>query len=170
MLTYTFRMLMQLGLGFARPPRVNIAEKTVEIGFRCWPVDLDTYLHMNNANYFRVAELCRWRMFPVSGLFAQSIKKGWMFLAVEQSITYLKPIQPFQRYIISTKMTHKDNKWLFYEHTFLQHPADVKTGTEQIKYSVITLRAVLKERSGKTVRPEELAASSPWNKDLLTAL
>ena len=88
-------------------------------------------------------------------------------MAVEQTITYLKPIKPFQRYIVSTKMTHKDNKWLFYEHTFLQHPSDVKQGVEPVKYSVITLRAVLKERTGKTVRPQELIDASAWNKDLV---
>jgi len=167
MLLYTLRMLSQVGLGFIKPPKVNLAKKSVEVAWRCWPIDLDTYFHMNNANYFRVAELCRWRIFPVSGLFFQSFKKGWMFLAVEQTITYLKPIKPFQRYIVSTKMTHKDNKWLFYEHTFLQHPSDVKQGVEPVKYSVITLRAVLKERTGKTVRPQELIDASAWNKDLV---
>ena len=167
MLLYTLRMLAQVGLGFVRPPRVNVAKKSVDVVFRCWPIDLDTYLHMNNANYLRVAELSRWRFFPPSGLFASSIKKGWMFLAVEQTITYLKPINPFQRYVVSTKMAHKDNKWLLYEHTFQQHPGDVKPGQDPTRFAVINLRAVLKERSGKTVRPAELVGASKWSGDLM---
>lgn len=169
MLLYTARMLSQVALGFLRPPKVNLAKKTVEVGFRCWPIDLDTYLHMNNAQYLRVSELSRWRIFPPSGLMAASMKKGWMFLAVEQTVKYLKPIGPFQRYVVSTKMSHKDNKWLLYEHTFQQHPNDVKAGQEPVKYAVIDLRAVLKQRDGKTVRPAELKEASNWNKDLLTA-
>jgi len=169
MLLYTGRMLSQVFLGFVRPPVVNKARRSVDVAFRCYPIDLDTYLHMNNANYLRVAELCRWRLFPVSGLMSQSLSKGWMFLAVEQTITYLKPIAPFQRYVVSTKMQHKDNKWLLYEHTFQQHPDDVKKDQEAVIYSVINLRAVLKERGGKTVRPATLIDSSPFNLDIFTS-
>lgn len=169
MLLYTLRVAAQIGLGYLYPPSINLVKKCVPVAFRCWPIDLDTYLHMNNANYLRVAELARWRIFPVSGLMKLSLERGWMFLAVEQTITYLKPIRPFQRYIVSTKLSHKENKWLFYEHTFEQHPADVARGSEAVKFCIINLRAVLKEKGGKTVRPLELIAASDWNRQIVTA-
>lgn len=167
-LLYTARVLYQIALGFSHPPKVNKLKKAVDVAFRCYPVDIDTYWHMNNANYLRVAELARWRIFPVSGLMKASLSKGWMFLAVEQNVTYLRPIKPFQRYIVSTKMEYRDNKWLLYEHSFMQHPDDVKPGAEAMTYSVVKLKAVLKERSGKTVRPETLLDSSPWNRNILS--
>lgn len=169
MLLYTLRVLSQIALGFVRPPVLNKAKRSVDVAFRCYPIDIDTYLHMNNANYLRVAELARWRIFPVSGLFAASLNHGWMFLAAEQKVTYLRPIQPFQRYVVSTTMSHSDNKWLLYTHTFVQHPGDVKAGKEALVYSVIHLKAVLKEKGGKTVRPGDFISSSQWNEEFVSA-
>ena len=168
MLLYTLRVLSQVALGFIRPPVLNKATRSVDVAFRCYPIDIDTYMHMNNACYLRVGELARWRIFPVSGLFSASLNKGWMFLAVEQTVTYLKPIKPFQRYVVSTTMTHRDNKWLLYTHSFVQHPDDVKVGKEAAVYSVIHLKAVLKEKGGKTVRPADLIGSSHWNEDFIS--
>ena len=47
-----------------------------EVPFRCYPIDMDTNLHINNACYFRVAELSRWRVFPESNMYRLSIEKG----------------------------------------------------------------------------------------------
>ena len=57
-------MLGQLvaGQSWAMPATINRLKKIpcTDIAFRCYPVDIDTYFHMNNAAYLRVAELCRW--------------------------------------------------------------------------------------------------------------
>ena len=47
-----------------------------EVPFRCYPIDMDTNMHINNACYFRVAELSRWRIFPESKMYALSVEKG----------------------------------------------------------------------------------------------
>ena len=48
------------------------------MAFRCWPVDLDMYLHLNNANYLRVAELSRWKQMAMTGLVTKSLANGWV--------------------------------------------------------------------------------------------
>ena len=40
-----------------------------------------------------------------------------------------------------------------YTHTFLQHPDNIKPGSEQKVYAKIELRAVMKEVTGKTIKP-----------------
>jgi hypothetical protein len=41
----------------------QINQKYCSIEYRCWPIDLDIFLHMNNAMYFRIAELSRWYIY-----------------------------------------------------------------------------------------------------------
>jgi hypothetical protein len=57
--------------------------------------------------------------------------------------------------VVNTSIAIEGDKWFYYTHSFLQHPEDVKEGKEgkkePIVYCVIECKAVLKERSGKTV-------------------
>eukprot|EP00600_Ochromonadales_sp_CCMP1393_P001295 CAMPEP_0174986000 /NCGR_PEP_ID=MMETSP0004_2-20121128/18674_1 /TAXON_ID=420556 /ORGANISM="Ochromonas sp., Strain CCMP1393" /LENGTH=158 /DNA_ID=CAMNT_0016238751 /DNA_START=152 /DNA_END=628 /DNA_ORIENTATION=- len=141
-----------------------------DVSFRCWPVDLDTYFHINNSCYFRVAELARWRIFPQSNMYTAVAKDGIMFLATEQTIKYFKPIGPFKRYIVRTHLTSADDKWFYYNHRFLQHPDEVKGGNDPIVYSEIECKAVLKERSGKTVKISKFLHKSPFYEELLQSI
>jgi len=69
MLLYTARVLGQLALGSFKPATINRMKKipTTDVAFRCYPIDIDTYLHMNNSQYLRIAELARWKIFPATG-------------------------------------------------------------------------------------------------------
>ena len=169
MITFTARTLFQLAAGILRPVTVSSSKKSVDVAFRCYPVDMDTYMHMNNACYLRVAELSRWRIFPATGLLSASIKEGMMFLAVDQHVKYLKPIKPFQRYVVETTCdVYKDDKWQWYKHTFVQHPDDVKPGQEPHTYAEINLRAVLKAGSGKTIPPSSLMGKAKFYDELFS--
>lgn len=100
-----------------------------------------------------------------------------MFLAVEQSIKYLRPIGPFQKYYVRTSVTVTDNKWLHYEHTFvdcssssssLSSQSDVKIIEPKV-YAIINCKAVLKERNGKTVPVSSFLEQSQLYRDLLAS-
>ena len=114
---------------------------------------------------------------------------GMMFLVVEQSIKYLRPIGPLQKYFVRTSVTVSDNKWLHYEHTFVDCSSqstvsssspsssssslssskrDVKMFIEPKAYAVINCKAVLKERNGKTVPVSTFLEQSQLYRDLLT--
>lgn len=169
MITFALRIVNQLVLGSLT--KINIVKRAAgpayDVAFRAWPIDLDTYFHINNACYLRVAELARWRIFPQSNMMSFVTNKGVMFLVTEQVVKYNRPIQPFQRYIVSTSITYSEDKWFYYKHSFLQHPDDVKAGKEPIVYTVIDCKAVLKEKSGKTVRVGEFLPHSPLYNQLL---
>jgi acyl-CoA thioesterase FadM len=157
MIGIVFRILNQLMLGKYAPLKMTLTPGKVvyEVPFRCYPVDMDAFMHMNNAMYARVAELARWRIFPKTDTLKFS-DKGILFLVVENDITYNRPIMPFQKYIVKTTLTSTENKWLFYEHKFIQHPSQVKTGEEPKTFATVIAKAVLKEKSGKTVRISEV--------------
>lgn len=153
MITIALRILNQVVLGSIYKINQNKGMPFVSI-FRCWPVDVDIYFHMNNASYLRTAELSRWRLFSASGAFTKSTA-DWKFIVVENNVNYLKSIAPFQAYTIHTTVTTSDNKWLHYEHVF-RHP------TKDIIYATVDARAVVKESSGKTVPVTAWKANNPW--------
>ena len=168
MLVFTCRVIHQMVRGYLHAPKVN-ANRTVDSAFRCLPLDIDIFGHMNNARYLQNAELARWNLLPASKVMARIIsEEGMVFLAVENSITYHKPIWPFQKYIIQTSCKVKeDDKWMYYTHEFKQHPEDVPEGKEAKVYCTIDLTAVIKERSGKTIKPSMLMEESPFYKELV---
>ena len=113
MLVWSSRVIGQVLKGLLKPsPQVSPVVET----FRCWPMDIDLFLHMNNSNYFKYAELARWRIVPQTGGLSTVLKDGWMFLAVEQNIKHLGQIKAFQKFNVTTN-TILDGKWVYYEHT-----------------------------------------------------
>lgn len=164
MLNFVLRIFNQLFLGTIKKP---VVQNPYTVAFRCWPVDLDLFMHMNNASYFRVSELSRWRMFPASNMVQFQKKYGTMFLIVDQSGKYFKPIKPFQKYIVSSEITASDDKWIYHTHTFKQHPDDVKPNTEPIVYAEVKCKAVIKEKSGKTVKISTVVTQSEYYKKMI---
>lgn len=164
MLTFTGRVLHQLARGYFTPPTVS-ADKAVKLTFRCYPIDIDTFFHMNNAKYLLNAELSRWRTLPATSIISRlTSKKGMLFLAAENNVQYFRPIKPMQRYIISTTcFIDKEDKWFYYTHTFQEHPDDVDQ--EARTFAVVKLKAVVKQRDGKTIKPSVLMEESEFYKN-----
>ena len=112
--------------------------------------------HCNNACYFRLAELARWRQIAQSGLLFPSIKNKWMFLIAEQTIAYKKPILPFRKFVVRSEIK-MDGKWIYYDHYFQSSP-DTSTA---IQYAHIQMKSVIKKPNGKTVMPDEVLSAVP---------
>ena len=109
---------------------------------------------------------------PSMGVFSKDsllLRKRCVFLVSEQRIQYLRAIQPFQRYVVETKIEFNpsDDKWIWHTHTFLQHPYDMKPGNLPIKYAEVEVKIVIKEKSGKTVRPSELCTLSEFTRHIM---
>ena len=156
MLFFTARMLGHMAHGAML--RVRGQAGAAPMPFRCYPVDLDIYGHMNNASFLRVAELCRWKQMAMTGLVTKSLQEGWMFIIAEQSIRYSKPVNPFQRYSIRSELA-VDGKWVLYHHYF-ESASSQKSGERRL-FAHIEMRAVVKHVSGKTIQPSEILAQVP---------
>ena len=73
----------------------------------------------------------------------------------------------FQRYVISsTCRVGSDDKWFYYTHTFHEHPNDAKGDPK--KFATVDLKAVVKERSGKTIKPSTLLEDSDFYREWVT--
>ena len=83
----------------------------------------------------------------------------------------------FQRYVISTTVhfDEKDDKWIYYEHRFIEHPDDVKQKSSDTsntnkevspkEFAVLNMKAVVKEGNGKTIKPTTLVDESKFFQD-----
>jgi acyl-CoA thioesterase FadM len=168
MLILAARIFNQVLLGHFKPPRLQKHLPKVivyDVPFRCWPVDIDMFLHMNNASFVRVAELARWRIFVQTDILKLS-KKNAIFLVVSQNVTYLKQLPPFQNYIIRTKVSVSENKWIHYSHTFQKPDSSSDSTKDPYIYATVECKAVLKERSGKTIRLNEISQDSDFYKHI----
>lgn len=169
MLFFLARIANQVVRAVTSPSKLVKAKTgllSYDVPMRCWPIDMDAFMHMNNACYVRVAELARWAIF-VQSKTLDIMKKGILFLVVEQKITYLKPINPFARYYVSNAVTFSENKWIHYRHTFQSLPSD--STVDPVIYAIVDVKAVLKEKTGKTVRTDQLVEQSEFYKQMMVA-
>ena len=103
-------------------------------------------------------------MLTESGLLSYMLKNRILFLVVEQTITYSRPIVPFQKYVVSTTVeVSDDDKWMYYKHSF-NAPSALNSDVPPVHHALITLKAVLKETGGRTVKPSDAFTSSDYHK------
>ncbi len=192
MIISTIRVINQFLRGYISPLKIN-SNKTINVEFRCWPIDIDSFFHMNNSKYLQTAELSRWRM--IGKIFPNFFVKGVLFLVAENRVQYIKPIQPFQKYVISTSVSvdENDDKWMYYKHVFEEHPDDTKVRVmkghdssndktihptndvdnkiekdDKKIFAIVEMKSVVKEMNGKTIRPSVFIEKSAFFKDLVS--
>lgn len=52
------------------------------------------------------------------GVLSNMIKRNWMPVVQAQKVSYLKPINPFQRFVLSTRFSFWDDKYRYTAHKF----------------------------------------------------
>ena len=156
MIIHTLRCMNQLVIGMLSKPSLDSLTSPIVTPFRCWPIDMDYYFHMNNSSYLKVAEFARWRINGATGQASLLARKNWRFLVVENKIQYLKSIAPFQRYAVETSLFANDNKYMTYRHVFrhLTKP--------EVIFATLEAKFVMKEMSGKTVHVDQLVQANEW--------
>jgi acyl-CoA thioesterase FadM len=87
--------------------------------FRAWPLDCDINLHLTNSRYLALCDLSRTYLLSQTGVLSKLIKQKWLPIAQAQEISYFKPINPFQRFEILTRLTFWDDKYWYTEHQFM---------------------------------------------------
>lgn len=131
------------------------ANEFIVSDFRAYPLDLDMFMHLNNTAYPRVAELASWELVGAIGFYKLFSQQIMTLVIVEQNVSYLRQIKPFQRYEVRTTINSVENKWLDYTHFFMQHREDVPSGNDPVVYATIKKRGVVKSLKGKTIPVEE---------------
>jgi len=88
------------------------------LGFRVLPNDCDINLHMNNGRYLSFMDLGRLHLTAQAGLMAQLRKQRWMPVLAAAEITFIRSLNPFERFELVTRVMTWDEKYVYLEQTF----------------------------------------------------
>ena len=87
--------------------------------FRVLPTDRDVLGHMNNGVYFSIMDLGRMDLMIRAGSWARLTEHGFYPVASNETITFRKSLQPWQRFTLETKIVGYDAKAVFVEQRFV---------------------------------------------------
>lgn len=108
-----FRMLRVFIIALLKP-RIGLFDTSV-LSFRVLPTDLDINLHMNNSRYLSVMDLGRADLLIRAGMLGVVRRKRWKPVAGGIAIKFRRPLMPFQRFTLTTRLLCWDEKWLYME-------------------------------------------------------
>jgi len=111
-----FRLLAVLVTALFRP-RLGALDESVH-PFRVWPNDLDLMGHMNNGRYLSLMDLGRVDLMLRTGLGGVALKRGWSPLVGSATIRFRRSLDPFQRYLLKSRILCWDEKWFYIEQRF----------------------------------------------------
>jgi acyl-CoA thioesterase FadM len=109
-----FRLLAVL-IACVFRPRLGVTDRSV-LRFRVWPHDLDINIHMNNARYLALMDLGRFDLIVRAGLWRAVLRHHWQPVLAGSVVRFRRPLRPFQRFTLSTRMIAWDEKWMYLEH------------------------------------------------------
>lgn len=111
-----FRLLI-LMLRLRRQPPMDLLDQ-VQQDMRVLPNDLDAFGHMNNGRYLTLMDLGRLVIMERTGLLRAARQNDWLPLVRGIEIEYLKPLLPWRRFTLHTRLISWDRKWLYLEQRF----------------------------------------------------
>jgi len=110
------RLWWTLARGLARPRLDPLDE--CRVALRVWPNDLDSNLHMNNSRYLLAMDLGRWDYGLRSGVMQKALRRGWFPVVGSETLGFRRPLEPFQRFELATRLVGWDEKWWWFEQSF----------------------------------------------------
>ncbi|TQL40384.1 acyl-CoA thioesterase FadM [Homoserinimonas aerilata] len=118
------------------------------VAMRVMPNDLDTLGHVNNGVYFSLMDLGRFDLLHRSGAWAQMMKHGIYPVVANETMTFRKSLQPWQRYTLESRIDGYDEKAVYIRQRFV---------VDGEIYAEGFVRGRFLKRSGGTVSLGELA-------------
>jgi acyl-CoA thioesterase FadM len=89
------------------------------IAFRVWPNDCDMNLHLNNGRYLTFMDLGRVHLLAQIGLLGVLWRRRWAPVLSAAEINFIRPLQPFQKFELVTRLLTWDEKYFYMEQRFL---------------------------------------------------
>lgn len=108
-----FRLVLVIVTALLRRRLAPMEESRV--AFRVWPADLDLNMHMTNARYFSVMDLGRVDLLIRSGLAGAMLRNRWQAVLGASMVRFRRPLKPFQRYELTSRVLCWDDRWFFIE-------------------------------------------------------
>jgi acyl-CoA thioesterase FadM len=98
-------------------PRLDPLAK-VSTPLRVYPNDLDGNLHLNNGRYLTLMDIGRFDLTLRTGLMRAMLKNRWYPVLAGAVIRFRRPLNPFDRFMMTTQIVWWDERWLFLEQRF----------------------------------------------------
>ena len=95
-------------------PRMDMLDSST-LSFRVLPTDLDLNLHMNNARYLSFMDLGRTDLLLRAGMLGMVHRERWRPVVGSIDIKFRRPLKPFQRFTLRSRLLCWDEKWLYLE-------------------------------------------------------
>lgn len=111
--------------------RITANDMRSSLVLRVLPNDLDLNFHMNDGRYVTICDLNRVDLFIRTGLMKTMLRRRWMPVIAEHTITYKRSLNLFDRYEVQLHVTHMDEKYFYMTHTFIRDERIVATGTSK---------------------------------------
>jgi|SRR5882724_3502456 len=146
------RMLYVLLLARLRP-RLAPGKAISVLTLLTFPNDLDINLHVNNGRYLTMCDLNRVDIFIRTGLAKLMLKNRWVPLISEHTMTYKKPLGVFQKFQLTSSITHWDERCFYMDHRFERRGKVLAEGTS---------KGVVRGREG-LIPPERVIAELRGN-------
>lgn len=139
--------LRWLGVVFRRRPRPGPAFllEPSRLTFHVWPGDLDFFGHMNNGRYLALMDSGRFDILARLGFLPVMRKRRWISVLGAATIQFRRPLAPFQRFELVSRLLGWDDKWFFIEQSF--------ESNEKL-YARALVRGLFREK-GRSVPPGE---------------
>ena len=116
---------------------------------RVMPTDLDVLGHMNNGVYFSIMDLGRMDLMIRSGLWSKLRARGYYPVMANETMTFRKSLQPWQKFELESKIVGYDAKAVYLEQRFVVDGEIVASATTRGRFL---------KKNGGTVSMDELAA------------
>lgn len=135
--------------------RVAVLEGS-RIRYRAWPFDCDINLHLTNARYFALCDLARTYYLGQVGVLGKMVRRNWLPVVQSQVISYIKPINPLQRFEVTTELSHWDEKYWYVVHKFFV--GDKLCAVLQVRGVIINGRKVIPMSDVVALTGEDVAS------------
>lgn len=90
-----------------------------QLHFRCLPTDCDLNMHMTNSRYLSFMDLGRLYFARQTGVMRLFFKKNWGGVISGLELTFIRPINPMQKFILITRILAWDEKYFYFEQKFI---------------------------------------------------
>ncbi|MGA0025659.1 MAG: thioesterase family protein [Burkholderiales bacterium] len=98
-------------------PRRGLFDES-RVAFRVWPTDCDLNLHMNNGRYLTFMDLGRTHLMAQAGMLCEFLRRRWLPVLGAAEITFIRPLPPFAKFELVTRVVTWDEKYVYLEQTF----------------------------------------------------
>ena len=112
-----FRTILHL-LRSRRAPKLDMHD-VGRVRMRVVPTDLDVLGHMNNGVYFSIMDLGRIDLMIRSGSWSTLRARGYYPVMGNESITFRKSLQPWQRFVLESRIVGYDAKAVYVQQRFV---------------------------------------------------